>query len=140
MDLDRTIEQLRAAMVQFAKGDSKPVEDLCSHADDVILANPFGSTAVGWADVRDALRYAASNFRDGNVTGVDKLGTFAAEDVVTVFEIERWEARVGDRADIAPFELRVSTTWRLEDGAWKMVLRHADPIRTLDAAGPLRAT
>jgi ketosteroid isomerase-like protein len=140
MDLDSAIEQSRAAMAQFARGDSKPVEDLCSHADDVILANPFGSTAVGCADVGDALRYAASKFRDGNVKGVDTLATFAAEDVVTVFEIERWEARVGDRADIAPFELRVSTTWRLEDGAWRIVLRHADPIRTMDAAGPLRAT
>jgi ketosteroid isomerase-like protein len=45
---------------------------------------------------------------------------------------------VGDADEVAPFELRVTTTFRLEDGEWLIVHRHADPITTPDERGPLR--
>ena len=138
MDIESTIKQSHLALEEFAKGNHEPFAELCSRGADVVLANPFGATAVGWDDVAEALAFAASQFRDGNLTGVDTLATCASDDVVTVFDLERWRARVGDRPEVASFELRVSTTWRREDGEWKVAQRHADPIRTFDAAGPLR--
>ena len=41
-------------------------------------------------------------------------------------------------AGVAPFALRVTSTFRREDDAWKLVHRHADPISTPHADGPLR--
>jgi hypothetical protein len=45
---------------------------------------------------------------------------------------------VGDREDVAPFDLRVTTTFRREDDTWKIVHRHADPVPKPHPDGPLR--
>ena len=46
------------------------------------------------------------------------------------FVLERQEAMVGGRGDITPFTLRVTMVYRTEDGTWRVVHRHADPITT----------
>jgi ketosteroid isomerase-like protein len=49
-------------------------------------------------------------------------------------EVERLRSKVGGREDLAPVELRVTTVFRREDGRWRIVHRHADPITTPQAA------
>jgi ketosteroid isomerase-like protein len=61
-------------------------------------------------------------------------------DLASTMEVERWEAKVGERDEVTPFVLRVTSTFRREDESWKLVHRHADPISTADPEGPLRAT
>jgi hypothetical protein len=112
-----------------------------SHEEDVTLANPFvGPPAKGWGAVSAALDYASSRFRDGRVTSFEPVASYAGSDLPSILEIERWESRVGDREDIAPFVLRVTTTFRLEADSWEVVHRHADPIATPSPDGPLRAS
>jgi hypothetical protein len=41
---------------------------------------------------------------------------------------------VGGREDITPLALRVTMTFRPEDGTWKVVHHHADPITTAQPA------
>jgi ketosteroid isomerase-like protein len=45
-------------------------------------------------------------------------------------EMERFKAKVGGREDITPFALRATIIFRPEDGEWKVVHRHADPLTT----------
>ena len=45
-------------------------------------------------------------------------------------EIERPKAKIGGSEDIMPFALRVTMIFRPEEGTWKIVHRHADPITT----------
>ena len=140
MDFQDVLERSHRSLSEFAQGAPEAFKALCSHADDITLANPFGPIARGWEQVSEALDYASSRFRDGDLDQVEEVARYANGDLVTLLERERWKARVGDRADVERFELRVTTTFRLEDGTWKIVARHADPLRTFDAEGPLRAS
>ena len=45
-----------------------------------------------------------------------------------VVEVERLEGRFGGGEDLAPYDLRVTMIFRPEEGAWKVVHRHADRI------------
>jgi len=45
-------------------------------------------------------------------------------------EIERLRARVGGAEEMAAVAVRVTTIFRREDGGWKVIHRHADPITT----------
>jgi len=73
---------------------------------------------------------AAERYRDGEVTGLDRIATYEAPDLACVVEVERFRARVGDSTDMSPVSLRVTSLYRAESGEWKLVHRHADPITT----------
>jgi len=94
----------------------------------------------GWKKVFETADYVATRFHDGDCKQFEELARFESPDLVTLFEIESWNLRVGDRTEVEPSELRVTTTFRREDDTWKIVHRHADPIRTFDAEGPLRSS
>jgi len=138
MDLQRVVEQYHLACDEFSRGNGEPVKEIYSHRADVALANPFGPPVCGWDKVSKALDYASSRFSDGECTGFERLASFESPEFATILEIERWQARVGDRKEIAPFDLRVTSIFRREAGDWKLVHRHADRITPPHPDGPLR--
>ena len=115
-------------MDEFMRGSCEGVKPLFSNADDVTLGNPFGPVAKGWARVVDAMERAALNYRDGSATGFDNSSTVVTPDLAYLVEVERLKAKVGGRDEASDLALRVTTVLRWEQGAWKIVHRHADPI------------
>lgn len=140
MDADETVARYHEAANAFAKGDPEPVKVMLSNRDDVMLANPFGPAVRGRRAVADALNFASSRFRDGEVTAFDRVATYVGTELISIHELERWRAKVAGRQVESEFDLRVTSTFRREDDAWKLVHRHADPISTADPEGPLRGS
>jgi ketosteroid isomerase-like protein len=105
----------------------------------MVLASPFGGFATGWDGVSEALDEAASKFRDGNPVRFDEAARYVGANLFTLVEAEHWETKVGGAAERSEIDLRVTVTFRLEDGGWKLVCRHADAVTAVDAAGPPRA-
>ena len=138
MSLQKAIGQYHSAVDEFSRGDPEPAKEIFSHRDDVTLANPWGPAVRGWNHVSEALNVASSRFRDGKVASFEPIAAYEAPELATILELERWRAKVGGRADVSSFDLRVTSTFRREDGAWKIVHRHADPITTPNPDGPLR--
>lgn len=138
-DLEKVIEQYHAELGVFLRGDPEPYKALFSHADDVVLANPFGPAAVGWQAVSARLEDASSRFSDGDLSGHDRLASYVTTDLATIYEVESGKVSVSG-GPLSDWVLRTTTTFRREDGTWKVVHRHADPINTTDLQGPLRTT
>ena len=109
------------------KGDPEPKKRLYSRLDDVTLANPFGPPARGWQKVSETLERAASQLRDGKVIEFERISEYATPELAYIVEIERYHGKVGT-SEAAPNALRVTTVFRREDGEWRIVHRHADPI------------
>ena len=97
---------------------------------DVTLGNPFGPVAKVWPRVVDAMERAAQHYRDGRAIGFENLSTVVTPELAYLVEVERLRARVGGRVDASDLALRVTTILRPEQGGWKIVHRHADPITT----------
>ena len=133
-DLDEVIEQYNLALGEFVKGNPEPVKQMFSHQEDVTLANPLGPPVRGWEQVAETIDRAASNFRDGEFTGFENVVKYVTPDLAYIVEIERTKAKVGGREDVAPSALRVTMIFRPEEGTWKVVHRHADPITTAQPA------
>ncbi len=139
MNLRQVIDQYHAAADEFARGDPQPIKRLYSHEDDVVLANPFGPPKRGWKLVSEALDFASSRFRDGEMKKFEAISSYEGSEIATILEIEEWKAKVSGRQNIDKFVIRVTTTFRRENGEWKIVHRHADPITTFHPDGPLRS-
>ncbi len=129
-DVDQLIEQFQLALGEFMKGNPEPAKNLFSHRDDVTLANPFGPPAHGWEQFSATVERAASQFRDGEFVGWEIIEKHVTPELAYVLAIERAKAKVGGGEDVAPIALRVTMIFRPEDGEWKIVHRHADPITT----------
>ncbi|MEI9402357.1 YybH family protein [Mesorhizobium argentiipisi] len=127
-DLTQFIEQNHLALDAFAKGDSEPLKHLYSRQDDVIIANPFGPPAKGWENAAATMDGAATHYRDGQATGFERISEYATADLGYIIEIERYRSKVGGSNKLVPLALRVTTIFRREEGAWRIILRHADPI------------
>jgi ketosteroid isomerase-like protein len=127
-DVDQLIEQFYLGANELLKGNPEPVHKLWSRRDDVTLANPFGPPVHGWDEVAKTGDLAASQVRDGELVSVEIVEKLVTSELAYVVEIERSKAKIGGSEDITPFALRVTMIFRPEDGTWKIVHRHADPI------------
>ena len=133
-DVDQLIEQFHLAQGEVVKGNPEPVKRLFSHREDVTLANPFGPPVRGWEKVAEVTERAASQFRDGEMVGFEIIERHVTPELAYVVEIERAKGKFGGREDVAPLALRATMIFRPEEGEWKVVHRHADPITTTQPA------
>ena len=133
-DVDRLIEQCQIGLEEFVKGNPEAVKKLFSHRDDVTLANPLGPPARGWEQVAATIERASSNFRDGEDLHCETMAKYVTPELAYSVWIERVKVKMGGMEDFAPSALRVTMIFRPEDGAWKVVHRHADPITTAQPA------
>jgi ketosteroid isomerase-like protein len=129
-DLNNAIGQSHAAGNAILKGNPSGYKALYSEREDVTLGNPFGPYARGRKKVEETLDGAASHYRDGEITGVELVATYESSDLACVVEVERGRSKVGGGDELVPLAVRVTSLFRLEQGAWKLVHRHADPITT----------
>jgi ketosteroid isomerase-like protein len=129
--VDEVVEKYRRALEEFMKGDPEPPKTLWSHRDDVSLANPLvGTPARGWEQVAQTMERAASNFRDGEEVRFETVAKYVTPELAYAVWQEHVKAKVGGREDLTPTALRVTMIFRPEEGTWKVVHRHADPLTT----------
>jgi ketosteroid isomerase-like protein len=126
-DCDDVIEQSHDARGQIARGDASGYKALYSRGEDITLGNPFGGFGRGWDQVVEQVKRAASYYTDGKTTDFEMVAKAVTPEFAYTVETERFEAKVVGRAELAPLALRVTCVYRRENGAWKLVHRHADP-------------
>ena len=125
---DLPLEESHRAGLEITRGNPEAYKQLWSRRDDATLANPFGPPVRGWEEVSARLDRTAGNYQDGEVVGFENVSTVISPELAYTVEIETYRTRVGGAADLAQVALRVTTVWRREDGQWKVVHRHGDPI------------
>ena len=130
-DLDAFIEQYHRADAEFVKGNPEPCKMIYSHWENATLANPFGPVSRGWKQVAATMDRAASFYSDGEILGYDSLAKYETPELSYIVEVVRLKAKMAGTKEVAPAALRATSVLRREDGAWKVVHRHADPITTL---------
>jgi ketosteroid isomerase-like protein len=116
----------------FHNGDVGPRMANWSHNDPVTL---FGALLMktGWSEIASAFELLASRFSNGTAYEYEVIGAGASGDLGYIVGYEHTTASVGGAAPEA-YDLRVTTIFRRENGQWKIVHRHADPMPASDAA------
>jgi ketosteroid isomerase-like protein len=94
---------------------------------DFTLMSPFGGTPThGAGDSPERVAALKSFFRTGSAT-LELVRAYASDSMVVLSVIERQRAAVGGLPE-QDWSLRVTLVFRLEDGTWRLVHRHADPL------------
>jgi ketosteroid isomerase-like protein len=129
-DVDEVLQQYQLATAEFVKGNPEPYKMLFSHREDVTLANPFFPPVRGWEQVAETLERTASRLRDGVFVGSETVAKSVTPELAYVVSLVREKAKVGGSEDITPIALRTTMILRPEEGEWKIVHLHGDPITT----------
>jgi ketosteroid isomerase-like protein len=131
VSFDEAIEANHRALDEIARGNPDLFFELYSDSEQATLANPFGPPARGREQIEEAGRRAASHYRDGRVLEIESFAKVETAELGYTVEIERFEAKVAGSDEVTPVALRCTCVFREEDGAWKLLHRHADPITTV---------
>jgi ketosteroid isomerase-like protein len=127
-DFEALIERYPEALGAIINGDPSVYKALFSQNDDVTLGNPFGPFGRGRAEVEERLALAASKYSGGELGKFETVSKHVTPDLAYLVQVERCRAKVGDRQEATAVALRVTSIFRPENGVWKLLHRHADPI------------
>jgi ketosteroid isomerase-like protein len=119
------------ALNSVFKGDLDPMTKVWSHGSDVVDMPSSGGRAVGWNSVLDGYR---------NLTHQSIAGSITPARIMVVVQgsmgystcVETGETRNSGGYPVKHNE-RASDIFRLENGHWKLVSHHSDPVYEPDA-------
>lgn len=121
------VERAAEAASAFIRGDMRRYVELIEHADDYTLLAPFGGAPRYGFDASDEALDATAQFFRGGEVEQQVVATYASGDLVVLVVIERQHGEVGGLPD-QDLSLRVTLVFRRDDGVWRQVHRHADPL------------
>jgi ketosteroid isomerase-like protein len=116
----------RQADLALLNGDSGQRKMLWSHENPVTVLGA-AKTVSGWPEVESLFDWLASNFSNGATYDLELTAAGVSGDLGYVVGSEHSSASVSGEP-LASIALRVTLIFRREDGEWKEVHRHADPI------------
>ena len=126
-DVDELVELMRQAASAYIGGEMRRYFDLMQHADDFTLMDPFGGETQRHTPVTEArLAELEALFRGGECT-LEVVETYAAGNLAVLVVVERQHGEVGPYPP-QDWSLRATIVFRREDGVWRLVHRHADPL------------
>jgi ketosteroid isomerase-like protein len=130
-DFRRAVDANYAALQSLIDGDARPILAVWSHADDVSSFLGYGGQERGWDQVRQRFEWVARRFGGGTARS-EELSIHQSGDLGCTVELEHRDTEVDGQP--TTFTLRVTHLYRREQGAWKVIHRHADFYQ--DRQGP----
>jgi hypothetical protein len=91
----------------------------------LIAPGDFRKSAAGWHDVSASLPWASSHLDFGNWSAENLLTVVAGHLGITL-DIEHMSRLVDGKVEERT--LRASQGYRFEDGRWRVLIRHGDPM------------
>ena len=138
-DFLMSLQRYEDAAGRFGTGDAEPVKAFFARGD-VTLLSGVGGYFRGWEDVSSHLDRAASQFSGTteHAWAYEPIHTDVDGDLAYAVVIEREkgvDVAGGDSSVIR--ELRATLIFRRQNGEWKLVHRHADPLASERSAAEL---
>jgi ketosteroid isomerase-like protein len=128
--VDEAVARTRAVTADFLNGDPEPWKATCSHADDATLFGGWGGHERGWNELGARYDWAAARYEGGEVE-FEEIARHVDGDLAATVHYERSRAQLAGVAGPVPVALRVTHLYRREEGTWKLLHRHADPLVAL---------
>jgi ketosteroid isomerase-like protein len=122
---ERFMTAVRHAQREFEVGRPEPFKALWAHTDDVVIVGGFGGYERGWEQVSPRLDWASKGLAAAD-RSEENIVTVVGDDLAYTVDLEHMTRNIGGQS--RPLTLRCTQVYRRENGEWKVVLRHADPL------------
>jgi ketosteroid isomerase-like protein len=127
-DFQQFMKEREAASQAYVQGDAKPLSHIVALALPATFFAPTGGSTQGAEDVASRYEKDAKAFEQGSNFDFEIFQMAASNEVAYWAGLMRGKARMRGKPEAIPMTLRVTEIFRRENGSWKMVHRHADPL------------
>jgi len=122
--------QFYAAINKMFTGSIAPIKAVWSHADDVTYMGPTGQFEHGWSTVLKDWEGQAAMKLGGHVKPVE-IQVVVGHDLAVVSDYELGE-NTNANGKVEQLKLRATNIFRKENGQWRMIGHHTDPLPYLN--------
>ena len=128
-NFEQFLRMRQAAAGEYVSGNPEPLGRLVAQELPATFFSPRGDVTTGTRDVWARYERDASSFTAGSENAFEALDSAAGGDVAYWVGYQRSQANMRGEDQPVPFDLRVTEIYRRENGKWKLVHRHADPLK-----------
>jgi ketosteroid isomerase-like protein len=121
------VARLHAAMAQVANGDIGAITALYSRGSEATSFYGWGGYEKGWDAVAQRWDWAGQQFKGGTVS-YENITTVVTPELAYTTDIETFQARMAGMEGPTKWSNRVTHVFRLEDGEWRLLHRHANRL------------
>jgi len=122
------IQQRRRVAAAFVNGDPTPLRDISTQADPATFFGPSGGFEQGASRVLEVNEAGSHQFQPGGTTTLEILHSGADGDLGYWTGFQQASVQVEGQSKQSSMRLRVTEIFRRENGRWKLIHRHADPL------------
>lgn len=121
--------QFYEALNALFNGEVGPMKGVWSHEDDVTYLDPFGKRITGWPNVLSDWQKLAK-LRLGGKVAPQQFHVFMGDELAVVQNYELG-ANMQEGGREFPISARSTNVFRKENGTWKLISHHVDPLHEL---------
>jgi ketosteroid isomerase-like protein len=117
----------------YINGHPGPLKDITTQQDPATFFPPSGTTVQGAAAVSHGHSQGAASFRDGSTGQFEVMQSASSGTLAFWTGVQHAEVMMEGKDERVSMQLRTTEVFRLEDGEWKLIHRHADLRKQGDA-------
>lgn len=121
------VARLHVALAKVANGDISAIKALYAHTDDATSFYGWGGYEKGWDAVSRRWDWAGQQFKGGTVSHTNVTTVVTAELAYTT-DIETFRVKMAGMDQPTQWSNRVTHVFRLIDGEWRLLHRHANRL------------
>lgn len=125
-EFDDFMRQRAAAADAYVRGDAAPLGQIVARGSQATFFGPRGGHVFGAEEVWAGYERDAAAFGPAAENHLEILDHGADAGIAYWVGVQRSSVTLGGTP--TEFNLRVTEIFRREDGEWKLVHRHADPL------------
>lgn len=122
-EVRKASERFYSALNKMANGDAGPMTDAWTKSKNATAQHPIGGREFGSDAVLESFAKVASIAKGGSISIVNQL-IDVGEDMAVETGIEKGTLTL--EGHTAVIDQRVTNTYRLDNGAWKLQHHHTD--------------
>jgi len=127
-DFEQFMKQRSKVAFSYINGDADPLGEISTRHSPATFFKPSGDYFEGAEAVWSQYERDATYFERGSEGQLEILHMAACDGLAYWVGFQRATAHLRGRPEAIPFDLRVTELFRWEDGTWKLIHRHADPL------------